>query len=175
MKVELGKVALWEKIYQQHMASWDGRAMETWFCYRRKITQIDSVYTNTMLMLMFAIARGIPPWCAVPTPLSLHDWEMNVTSNATVLSPSGKKDNFSSFQRKQMWTYSAQRRARAPLPMLGAILQQAARAGAPASPLPAPARGAGASLPGTRRQGSSASREAMPLCPPASLQLSRRR
>jgi len=31
MKLELGKAVLWEKMYQQHTASWDGRAMETSF------------------------------------------------------------------------------------------------------------------------------------------------
>lgn len=46
---------------------------------------------------MLAIAHGTPPRRAAPTLLSLRDGEMNLTSNETILSPSGKKEDFFSF------------------------------------------------------------------------------
>lgn len=46
-------------------------------------------------MLKLAIAHGTPPRRAIPRLLSLRDWELNLTSNKTILSPSGKKKRIS--------------------------------------------------------------------------------
>lgn len=93
MKVELGKAVLWEK----NVSAAHGFGFMRWkshgdlFFYTRKIMQIHLAYTNTMLRLTLAIAHSTPPRSAVPTLLSLHDWEIDMTSEEAILSPSGKK------------------------------------------------------------------------------------
>lgn len=66
-------------------------------------------------MLMFASANSTPPQGVFLTLLSLCDWEMNVTSNETILSPSEEKDNSSSSASTYKRNH-AQRHAQAPLP-----------------------------------------------------------
>lgn len=84
MKAELGKAVLWEKNISSANGFVRWKSHGDLFFYTRKIMQIYLIYTNSVLMLKLAIAHGTPPRCAVPTLLSLHDWEMDMTSNEAI-------------------------------------------------------------------------------------------
>ena len=131
MKVKLGKAVLWEKIYQRHLASWDGRAMEIcWvFFFLCKQGHVDILHVHKCYADANAFHYPTTMCCSnAASPLWLRN-KCDISWN----DPKSlqKKDNFSSFASSASTCEpnGAQRHAHASLRILGASQWRAAGAG----------------------------------------------